>query len=445
MTWFKSYLSYRKQRVVLPGTVSDWLFLNARVPQGSFLGPLLFLLYINDIVLNIGYNIRLFADDTSLFIIVDNPVTDAACINSDLGRITQWAATWLVTFNPVKTESMLISRKLNGNRHPPLFMLNQQISEVNAHKHLGLILSKDCSWHEHIKYITEKAWTRINIMRKLKFELDRKSLETIYIAFIRPILEYGDIIWDNCTQNQKTELDKIQNETARIATGVTKLVSINALYSEIRWDKLETRRKNHRLTLFYKMNHNLTPLYLTSLVPESVGNVSRYNLRNPNNLQGINTRTAQYQQSFPPSTIKEWNELSNEAKECSSVNSFKYYLNKNRKHTPKYFYTGNRKAQILHTRLRTNCSSLNLDLFLKNIADTPHCNCGTGSIEDQQHYFFHCPNYQLQRAQLFNVISIYQAPTLHLLLHGDVGLSTETNKTIFENVHKFILETKRFT
>ena len=252
-------------------------------------------------------------------------------------------------------------------------------------------------------------------------------------------------LFDNCTQNQKTELDKIQNEAARIATGATKLVSINALYSEIRWDKLEHRRKNHRLTLFYKMNHNLTPLYLTSLVPESVGNVSRYNLRNANNLQGINTRTAQYQQSFLPSTIREWNELPNEAKECNSVNSFKYYLNKNREHTPKYFYTGNRKAQILHTRLRTNCSSLNLDLFLKNIADTPHCNCGTGSIEDQQHYFFHCPNYQLQRAQLFNAISIYQAPTLHLLLHGDLGLSTETNKTIFENVHKFILETKRFT
>ena len=101
-------------------------------------------------------------------------------------------------------------------------MFNQQISEVDAHKHLGLFFSKDCSWHEHIKYITEKAWTRINIMRKLKFELNRKSLETIYIVFIRPLLEYGDIIWDNFTQYQKRELDKIQNEAARIATGATK-------------------------------------------------------------------------------------------------------------------------------------------------------------------------------------------------------------------------------
>ena len=186
-------------------------------------------------------------------------------------------------------------------------MLNQQISDVNAHKHLGLILSKYCSWHEHIRYITEKASTRICILCKLKYELDHKSLETIYIALIRPLLEYGDIIWDDCSQNQETELDKIQNEAARIATGATKLVSINALYSEIRWDKLEQRRKNHRLTLFYKVKHNLNPMYLNSLVPESVGNVSQYNLHNSNNLQSINTRTTQYHQSCLPTAFREWN------------------------------------------------------------------------------------------------------------------------------------------
>ena len=109
--WFADYLSDRKQRVVLPGTVSDWTYIRAGVPQGSILGPLLFLLYINDIVNDIGSNIRLFADDTSLFIIVDDPVTAAGCINADLGRISNWASTWLVTFNPSKTETLLISRK----------------------------------------------------------------------------------------------------------------------------------------------------------------------------------------------------------------------------------------------------------------------------------------------------------------------------------------------
>ena len=136
-------------------------------------------------------------------------------------------------------------------------------------------------------------------MRKLKFQLDRKSLETIYIVFIRPLLEYGDVIWDKCTQYEKRELDKIQNEAARIATGATKLVSLDTPYSEIRWETLEQSRKNDRLTLFYKMRYSLAPQYLSSLVPESISNVSNHNLR------GINARTTQYQQSFLPTAIKE--------------------------------------------------------------------------------------------------------------------------------------------
>lgn len=279
LAWFKSYLSDRRQRVVLPGVYSNWTSIQAGVPQGSILGPLLFLLYINDIVTDIGSNIRLFADDTSLFIVVENPAEAANCLNN-LEKITRWASTWLVTFNPTKTDSLLISRKTNRLNHPPLFMQHHQISEARYHKNLRLYFSSDYSWHQHINYITEKAWSRINVMRKLKFKLDRKSLETKYTTFIRPLLEYGDTIWDNCTQYEKYQLDKIQNEAARIATGATSLVFINSLYKEVGWESLEVRRNKHKLCLFYKMSNNLTPSYLSSLVPVFVGNASRCNLRN---------------------------------------------------------------------------------------------------------------------------------------------------------------------
>ena len=79
-------------------------------------------------------------------------------------------------------------------------MNNQQIIEVDCHKHLGLHLSNDGTWHTHINSIIEKAWTRINIMRQLKYKLDRKAIETINIAFIRPILKYGGVLWDTCAQ-----------------------------------------------------------------------------------------------------------------------------------------------------------------------------------------------------------------------------------------------------
>ena len=92
-------------------------------------------------------------------------------------------------------------------------MQNHKIYEVDSHKHFGVVLSDDCSWHQHIKYIKDKAWNRINIKRKLKFILDRYSLETIYIAFIRPLLEYGDILLGNCTQyERKKKEEKKKNE-----------------------------------------------------------------------------------------------------------------------------------------------------------------------------------------------------------------------------------------
>ena len=104
-----------------------------------------------------------------------------------------WAEKWLVKFNPAKSEAIVISGKTNKPYHPPLEMNDQPIKEVTSHKHLGIFYSNDGTWHEHIDYITSKAWTRINIMRKLKFILDRKSLEIIYTSFIRPVLEVTDL------------------------------------------------------------------------------------------------------------------------------------------------------------------------------------------------------------------------------------------------------------
>ncbi len=138
LNWFSSYLSQRKQRVVLPGAKSSWNKINAGVPQGSILGPLLFLVYINDIVHDIGANIRLFADDTSLSVVVESPAVAARTLNSDISTISNWAKKWLVTFNPNKTESLLISRKTSQFQHPPIYMSGQVISEVQCHKHLGL-------------------------------------------------------------------------------------------------------------------------------------------------------------------------------------------------------------------------------------------------------------------------------------------------------------------
>ena len=104
-------------------------------------------------------------------------------------------------------------------------------------------------------------------MRRLKFRLNRKSLESIYFSFIRPLLEQTYVIWDNCTYYEKLELDKIQSEAARIVSGATKLVSVHSLYEEIGWESLGKRRRKHKLLLLYKMFNNPSSLYLCSLIP----------------------------------------------------------------------------------------------------------------------------------------------------------------------------------
>ena len=143
--WFSSYLSNRRQCVILSDTLSEWASVYAGVPQGSILGPLLFLTFINDIVKNINSSIRLFADDTSLYIIVENPQTAAITMNLDLDTISQWALDWLVDFNARKTMSLLISLKQNPVLHPQLLMNGTVISESTSHKHLGVTFSNTCS------------------------------------------------------------------------------------------------------------------------------------------------------------------------------------------------------------------------------------------------------------------------------------------------------------
>ena len=229
---------------------------------------------------------------------------------------------------------------------------------------------------------------------------------------------------------------------ARIATGATKLVSLYILSNEIGWETLEQRRKNHRLTLFYKMVYNITPYYLSNLIPPTVSNLSRYNLRNSNDLQTVDARTSQYYHSFLPSTTRDWNSLSVETKQSESVNSFKLLLTKGKPTVPDHYYIGSRKAQILLTRIRTNCSSLNLDLFVKNITESPLCRCG--SIENAQHFFFHCKYFEVQRRELLNAISPYVNPSLKLLLTGDSTLSPQINNEITLKVHKYIIDTHRF-
>ena len=184
LQWLSSCLSDRKQRVLILGGSSSWLPIKAGVPQDSILVPLLFLIYINDIVLNVNSTVRVFADNTSLYLIVDNPADAARCLNSDLELMYQWAECWLVKCNAKKSQKLFLYQ--GKQIDPKLLMNNEPIKEGSYHKHLGIFISSGGTRHEHINIITSKAWSRVNLMRKLKFILDRRSLELYtYLSYDR--------------------------------------------------------------------------------------------------------------------------------------------------------------------------------------------------------------------------------------------------------------------
>lgn len=440
LNWFQDYLTDRKQRVVINGFASGFKPVIAGVPQGSILGPLLFLIYINDIVRTLNCNVRLFADDTSLYVVVESPATAANILNDNLTNVHNWADQWLVSFNPSKTESMVISRKRNKPLHPRLLMDNILVNEVDKHKHLGIVFSNDCNWHVHIVAIANKAWQRINILRAFKFKLDRNSLERMYFSFIRPVLEYSGTVWDNCSNEDKKYIESIQIEAMRIVTGATKLCSIAKLYEDTRWETLQVRRNRQKLIIFYKMIYGLAPSYLNNLVPPLVQETSRYSLRNAQNVSPVYGNTNLYLNSFLPSVIRDWNVLPEEIRNSDSLLSFKLKLVGQRIKPPPYYNYGERKAQILHTRLRLECSILSSHLYKRNIIDSPLCSCG--AIETTKHFFISCPNYNRLRNQ-------YLAEMTHLpirtLLCGNSELSVTENENIFRAVHTYIVRSDRFS
>ncbi len=220
LAWIGSYLNERKLKVVINGASSDPKDINASVPQGSILGPLLFLCYVNDIVNDLETLPYLFADDTSLFCTIDpsNPVIAFDKVNRDLTKLSDWAEQWRVTFNAVKTVYMIISNRKNVN-YPQLFLHGQVLTRVTTHKHLGMTFSDDMKWGAHIDVILKKAFNRLNGIRRLKQVITRTVKETLYKSLVLPLVEYGSVLFDNCSAALKLRLERLHRNAAVIVTG----------------------------------------------------------------------------------------------------------------------------------------------------------------------------------------------------------------------------------
>ena len=211
LSWLTNYLTNRSQKVVIKGSSSDWRYIKSGVPQGSVLGPLCFLIYINDITENISSSMFLFADDASIFRPIQDTSAreDSELINEDLKTIEKWASQWKLKLSIPKTVAIMFSRKRVPPTEHPLLLNNIPLKIVKFHKYLGITFSADMQLSHHIDCVTSHAYKRINMMRFFKYKWSTFCLSTCYKSFVRPVLKYGDIVYSSCKKADAAKLESV--------------------------------------------------------------------------------------------------------------------------------------------------------------------------------------------------------------------------------------------
>ena len=274
------FLKDRKQRVVWNGQNLSRKNIEAGVPQGSILGPLLFLIYINDLPDNLSTNVKLFADDTSLFSVVHDIATSSCDLNYDLNRVREWAFQWKMGFNPEpskQAQEVIFTRKLQKKDYPPLYFNDSSVKETCTQKHLGMLLDFRLDFQEHWKSLLKKVNKTVALLRKFQNILPRSTLLTIYKCFVRTHLDYGDIIYDQAFNNSfHQKIESLQYNAALAITG--------AIRGTLRKKKLSRTRFG---VPFFKIYKNQCPKHLSDIIPQSN---CQYRTRNAQNIHHINMK-----------------------------------------------------------------------------------------------------------------------------------------------------------
>ena len=452
LSLLRSFLSGRVQRVLLDGKNSSWKPIRAGVPQGSILGPLFFLIYINDLPLGIESLAKIFADDTSLFSLVLDQIQSCSMLNRDLERINEWAYHWKMSFNPDPTKQAVgiyFSKRGPPENSPNITFNNAPVNISDSHKHLGMILDSKLTFDLHLQEKSNKANKGIGIINKVRNFVSRESLLTIYKAFVRPHLDYGDIIYDrpgNATFSEK--LESIQYNACLAITGCIRGTSREKMYNELGMESLEDRRYSRRLFFFYKIVKGTAPKYLTGVLP-----VNR-NVRQRLPIYPLRFRTESYRRSFFPFCIGEWNKLDSHIRDLPLLQSFKKAIFNFIRPSPASTFHVNHKGLKLLNRLRVGFSHLREHKFRHGFQDTldPICLCRTNSIETTSHYLLQCSNFSNERLVLFdglrnlNISFLPRNPQslARFLLFGDSSLKGEVNRNILILVIDFLINTNRF-
>ncbi len=333
--WLRSYLRDRQLSVRVGTVLSEPHSINAGVPQGSHLGPVLFLVFANDLPDAVGLPTELYADDTLIHIETSLRYVDTqflGTLQSAIDRAADWADSWHGRFSNSKTKILAIKRSRTGHSEAFVFpnssptLEGQSIDLINSHRHLGVVLTESLDWKEHISGVLKRSSRRAGLLRWMSRDLHPNVTKTLYIHYVRPTMEYASSVWHFALREEETlALERVQASVARSILRAPWDTPKAVLLKTLNWPALRWRRTILSMCLFHKLVHERAPPLDQCIFPFS-RTVTTRTQRKPFQLVLGNATTKQYLRSFFFSCSILWNTLPHDLQALSHTRQFKQKL-----------------------------------------------------------------------------------------------------------------------
>ena len=327
---FDSYLSHRQQAIESEKGLTDFSNIQSGVPQGSILGPTLFLMFINDLPLCFEYCYSdLYADDTTVH---DND-SDVSNIEShlqcDFRKAISWSIPNKMKIHYGKTSCMLVGtrQRINMTRKLDIHINDTHIQNVAEQKLLGIHIDENLTWSTHIDHLCSVIASKISLLRQISEYVPVTVQKTFYQGYILPYIDYGSVTWGSAASTHIDRLSKLQKRAARIILHAEFNTPSEHMFKELCWLTVPDRLKYNKAVLTYRAMNNLTPEYISNLL-KPVSQVHNLNLRSSDNgsLFVPKTRTTLCDGSFSCSAPWLWNALPQTTRDANSLNGFKNSL-----------------------------------------------------------------------------------------------------------------------
>ena len=326
-SWIKSYLSNRQQYVSIDDVNSPISHINCGVPQGSILGPLLFLIYVNDIVNSSPIlSFVLFADDTNILLSHNNLRELINIMNLELINVSSWFKSNKLSLNISKTHFMHFqTTRRSVTLSQNIIIDNIPLNQEEYVKFLGITIDKHLSWGQHINNVSSSIARGIGILYKLKHFLPEHSLLMIYNALILPYINYCNIIWGNCSMTKLDHIFLLQKKAVRICTKSSYLSHTDPLFNRLRMFKVYDINTLQIAIFMFKYHYEMLPPVFTNFFSYN-NNLHSYPTRTCNNIHLNNPKILLAHKALRHHGPDIWNTLPNSLKQITLLTSFKRSL-----------------------------------------------------------------------------------------------------------------------